>query len=264
MILFEKVTKQFPNGTIALQEVSFHIEPGEFAFIVGPSGAGKTTILRLLLRELEPTSGDIIIEGQNLMNIKKKHLAQHRRKIGAAFQDFKLIEDRTVRENVSLVSEMIVPKFEEVKEHVQDILTTVGLGDRGDLFPSQLSGGELQRTAIARALATHPKILFADEPTGNLDQATGWEIIKVLLEINKSGTTVMVATHNQEFVKALRKRVIELEEGRIIQDSKPTKEEDQKQAQTEKKEKAIPTKEKKVKKDQQKQESKKDNQQPEK
>lgn len=223
MILFENVTKEFPNGTVALHEVSFHVEPGEFVFIVGPSGAGKTTVLRLMLRELEPTQGEIQIEGQDLLSLKKKKLPELRRQIGAVFQDYKLIEDQTVEENVSLISEMIKPSKEEVEEHVNQILNQVSLSEKGQLFPSQLSGGELQRTAIARALATQPKILFADEPTGNLDPATAWEVMNVLVEVNKAGTTVVVATHNQEFVNALNKRTVELKEGRIVKDTKKPK-----------------------------------------
>lgn len=223
MILFENVTKEFPNGTVALREVSFHLEDGEFAFFVGPSGAGKTTILRLILKDLEPTGGKITVGEQDLALLKKKLVPEYRRQIGAAFQDFKIIEDRTVRENVALVSEMVKPSLKEALTDVEEIIRTVGLGEKGDLFPSQLSGGELQRTTIARALAVKPKILFADEPTGNLDQATAWEILNLLLEINKQGTTVLVATHNHDFLSNLDKRVIELNQGRIIKDTKKPK-----------------------------------------
>jgi cell division transport system ATP-binding protein len=220
MIFFDNITKKFPNGTIALQDVSFQIDPGEFCFIVGPSGAGKTTILRLLLREITPSQGTITVNGQDIAKIKKNNLPVYRRGIGASFQDFKLIEDRTVKENVSIVSEMIHSNQEMIDKQVNDILEMVKLPDKAEVFPQQLSGGELQRIAIARALATNPKIIFADEPTGNLDQSTGWEIMNILLEINKLGTTILVATHNQEFLQALKYRVIELEGGRIINDSK--------------------------------------------
>lgn len=227
MIFFENVTKEFPNGTVALTEVTFRFEPGEFGFLVGPSGAGKTTILRLLLKDLSPTSGKISVQGQDISELKNKYLPEHRRQIGSAFQDFKLIEDRTVLENVSIISEMVHSSKEESEQEVEKILELVGLKDKKDLFPSQLSGGELQRTAIARALATKPKILFADEPTGNLDQATAWEIINLLLDINKSGTTVLVATHNLEIIKSLDKRIIELNQGRVVKDTKKPKEEKQ-------------------------------------
>lgn len=223
MIALENVTKKFPNETIALQDVSFHIDPGEFVFIVGASGAGKTTILRLLLHELKPSSGTIHIEGEDIGTLKKNELPALRRKIGAVFQDYKLLDDHTARENVALVSEMIKASNQEVGAHVEEILSLVGLKDKEDLFPSQLSGGELQRTAIARALTTDPKIIFADEPTGNLDPASSWEIIKLLLKINEGGTTVIVATHNEEMVKALKKRIIELEKGRVIGDTKQAK-----------------------------------------
>lgn len=246
MILFDNVTKQFPNGTLALVDVSFHIEPAEFAFVVGPSGAGKTTILRLLLRELTPSSGSVHIQSQDLSQLKKSRLPHLRRQIGAVFQDYKLIEDRKLRENVALVSEMIKATQKEIDEHVNQILSLVGLEEKENLFPSQLSGGELQRTAIARALATQPKILFADEPTGNLDAATAWEIINLLLEINKKGTTVIIATHNEEIVKSLDKRIIELVEGRVVRDTKkpkpkkakkePAKQEEEESAQSQEKE----------------------------
>lgn len=220
MIRFENVTKEFLNRTTALHEVTFHIEPGEFVFIVGPSGAGKTTILRLMIKELFPTSGTIAIAEKELASIKKKDLHKLRRMIGAVFQDYKLLEDRTAEENVALISEMMKTTQEEVAEHVDEVLKLVGLDGKQELFPSQLSGGELQRTAIARALTTKPHIIFADEPTGNLDQATSWEIMNLLLKINKEGTTILIATHNQEITKTLDKRIIELDNGRIVKDTK--------------------------------------------
>ncbi|OGY22121.1 MAG: cell division ATP-binding protein FtsE [Candidatus Chisholmbacteria bacterium RIFCSPLOWO2_01_FULL_49_14] len=220
MIRFENVTKEFPNGTIAIDDVSFVIDPSEFVFLVGPSGAGKTTILRLLMRELHPTSGMINVDGSDLAAIKKRELPLLRRQIGAVFQDYKLISDRTVYENVALVSDIIKRTQREIDEHVNEILSLVGLEEKRDLFPSQLSGGELQRTTIARALATQPSIIFADEPTGNLDQATAWEIINLLLMINKKDTTVIVSTHNQDIVESVDKRVIELVKGRVVRDTK--------------------------------------------
>jgi len=162
MIRFENVTKEFPNGTIAIDDVSFVIDPSEFVFLVGPSGAGKTTILRLLMRELHPTSGMINVDGSDLAAIKKRELPLLRRQIGAVFQDYKLIPDRTVAENVALVSDIIKRTQREIDEHVNEILSLVGLEEKRDLFPSQLSGGELQRTTIARALATQPSIIFAE------------------------------------------------------------------------------------------------------
>lgn len=223
MIIFDNVTKEFPNGTTALQEVSFHIEPGEFLFITGASGAGKTTILRLILGELKPTAGKILVKGEEISLLKKKALPELRRQIGSVFQDYKLIDDRTISENVSLISEMIKQKKEEIDQHVEEILDLVGLKDKADLFPSQLSGGELQRTAIARALATQPQIIYADEPTGNLDEATTWEIINLLTKLNEDGTTVVIATHNQKIIDSLKKRIIELKDGRVVRDTKKPK-----------------------------------------
>lgn len=249
MIFFENVTKEFPNGTTALQEVSFHIDLGEFVFVVGPSGAGKTTILRLLLKELKPTSGKIQVNKKDLNELSKKQLPHLRRQIGAVFQDYKLLTDRTVFENVALVSEIVKQSKEEIEAHVGKILSLVGLEEKGDLFPSQLSGGELQRTAIARALATQPKIIFADEPTGNLDPATAWEIINLLLIINKEGTTVILATHNQDTVKSLDKRIIELEEGRVTRDTKKPKEKIKKKKEKEESEEGKEEAKEKVKKE---------------
>lgn len=229
MIRFESVTKEFPNGTIALENVSFVIDPGEFVFFVGPSGAGKTTILRLLLRELLPSSGSIMVDEHDLVNLRKRDLPLLRRQIGAVFQDYKLIEDRTVAENVALVADILKKTHAQIAGQVSETLSLVGLEEKADLFPSQLSGGELQRTTIARALASQPKVLFADEPTGNLDEATAWEIINLLMTINKQDTTVIIATHNQEIVKSLDKRVVELERGRIVRDTKEPEKKDDRQ-----------------------------------
>jgi cell division transport system ATP-binding protein len=250
MIRFENVTKQFPNETIALEKISFHIESGEFTFIVGPSGAGKTTILRLLLQELKPTSGTILIDKSDIGKITKKQLPDLRRQIGAVFQDYKLITDRTVAENVALVSEIVKQSKEEIEAHVAKILSLVGLEDKADLFPSQLSGGELQRTSIARALATQPKIIFADEPTGNLDPATAWEILNLLLMLNQEGTTVIVATHDLDAVKSLNKRIIELDQGRVVRDTK--KPEEKKKKKKQEKEAEVNQKQAKKEEDQEK------------
>lgn len=223
MIRFEKVSKKYSQGTIALDNVSFLINKGEFVFLVGPSGAGKTTILRLLLREILPTKGKIFVEGEDVVKMSKKKVPLLRRKIGAAFQDFKLLFDRTVFENVSLALEILGKKSEEIKREVNKVLSLVGLKDKGSLFPIQLSGGEFQRTVIARAMVAKPKILFADEPTGNLDRDTSWQIVNLLKQINKLGTTVIMATHNVEIVDSMSQRVIRLEKGKIVSDKKKGK-----------------------------------------
>lgn len=220
MIEFRQVTKQFGNGTVALDKVSFKIEPAEFVFLVGPSGAGKTTVLKLLLRQILPTTGSIFLEKEDIVALHPKKIPWLRRKIGAAWQDYKLLLDRTVAENVSLPLEITAKPGVEIEQEVEKILKTVGLEKKADLFPQQLSGGEVQRTVIARALAGQPPVLFVDEPTGNLDPETAWQIIELLQKINQEGKTVIMATHNAHIVDKLKERVIRLEKGKISSDKK--------------------------------------------
>ena len=223
MIEFRNVVKQFKDGTVALDKANFVIGSGEFVFIVGPSGAGKTTIFRLLIREFLPTSGSIFLDKEEVNTLHRKKIPELRRKIGSAFQDYKLLWDRTVFENISLPLEILGRSSREIENEVLEILELVGLKEKGDLFPLQLSGGEIQRTVIARALIAKPSILFADEPTGNLDPATAWQIVKLLKQINEKGKTVIMATHNFDIVDSLKGRVISLEKGKIISDKKKGK-----------------------------------------
>ena len=223
MIEFKNVVKQFKDGTVALDKLNFVIESGEFVFIVGPSGSGKTTIFRLLIREFLPTSGSIFLEKEEVNTLHRKKIPALRRRIGSAFQDYKLLWDRTVFENISLPLEILGRSSRETENEVLEILELVGLKEKGDLFPLQLSGGEIQRTVIARALIAKPSILFADEPTGNLDPATAWQIVKLLKQINEKGKTVIMATHNFDIVDSLKGRVISLEKGKIISDEKKGK-----------------------------------------
>jgi len=213
MIKFEKVTKKFGEIT-ALEEVSFAVAPGDFVFLTGPSGAGKSAIIKLILHEYLPTSGTIQVDGINVEKMKSKEIMDLRRKVGVVFQDFKLLTDRTLLENVILPLEVFGNNSKTIGDKVKEVLELVGLSDRGSLFPAQLAGGELQRVCIARAMIGNPKILLADEPTGNLDMGTAWQIIKTLKKINKLGTTVLMATHNVEIVKSLKERVIALDKGK--------------------------------------------------
>lgn len=245
MIVFHKVTKKFKDGSVVLDEASFSVDKGEFLFLIGPSGAGKTTISRLLLKEISPTRGRIFVDNEEISKLKKNKIPELRRKIGTAFQDFKIFFDRTIFENVSLPLEIREIKGKEIKERVSKILGLVGLTGKEEFFPVQLSGGELQRVVIARALVGGPKILFADEPTGNLDQETAWGIIDLLRRINEQGTTVIVATHNRSIVESFVKRVILLEKGKIISD---TKKKEKKKDKEEEKEKADKKREGKKKK----------------
>lgn len=219
MILFENVTKKF-GSTLALDEISLEIKQGEFVFIVGPSGAGKSTLLRILTRETIPSSGKVLVDKIDIARLKNKDVPQLRRKIGVVFQDFKLLDDRTVFENVALSLEVRNKSNEEVAKGVEHILKLVEIYDKRNLFPRQLSGGEAQRTAIARAAVGKPDILLADEPTGDLDPKTAWGVIQLLNEINSWGTTIVMATHNQEIVNTLKRRVITIKGGKVVKDSK--------------------------------------------
>ncbi len=222
MIVFEKVTKNF-GEIVALAEVSFKVEKGEFVFLTGPSGAGKTSVIKLLLGEYLPSSGEIEINGEKLGQFSKGKLYLWRRKVGVVFQDYKLFWDKTVAENVALPLEIRRMPASEIASRVKEILKVVGLEERADLFPAQLSGGELQRVSLARAVVTAPEILLADEPTGNLDPETSKEMVKLFREVNKAGTTVLMATHNQEIVDSFKTRVVELSKGRIVRDEKEGK-----------------------------------------
>jgi len=223
MLKFDKVSKKFGDGTIALENIDFVVEKGEFVFLTGPSGAGKTTLLRLLIKEFSPSKGKIYFQDNNIADIKKSSLFQLRRKVGAVFQDFKILTDRTVEENLSLVFDILGKTRKEENKKVEQLLDMVGLEDKSRLFPKQLAGGELQRLALARSLALDPDIIFADEPTGNLDPETAWQIIELLKKINEKGTTLLVATHNYEIVDSLSQRVIRLEKGKIVSDEKKGK-----------------------------------------
>jgi len=236
MIKLDKVSKKFGTGVFALSEVSLNVNKGEFVFLVGSTGAGKTTIFRLLIRDILPTEGNVLVNGWDVVNLPKNKIATLRKNVGVVFQDIKLLLDRTVFENVMLPLEVAGASAEEATKIVETVLGQIGLSEHKDKFPVQLSGGELQRAAIARALVLSPELLLADEPTGNLDAATSWEIVKLLSDINKRGTTVVMATHNRDVIKSLGKRVIHIEKGKIVgdekekKDSEKHKEEDKKQS----------------------------------
>lgn len=220
MIKLEHVSKSYSAGIPALNDISLNIEEGEFVFIVGNSGSGKSTLIKLLLKELEPTKGVITINNRNLNAIRRKQIPKYRRNVGVVFQDFRLLKDRNVYENVAFAQKVIGTPARLIRSSVPTMLSMVGLAAKYKSYPKQLSGGEQQRVAIARALANQPKILLADEPTGNLDNHNAWEIMKLLEEINQKGTTVVVVTHNLEIVKAMKKRVITMKKGVIISDEK--------------------------------------------
>ena len=219
MIELREVTKEYSKGVAALNGINLKIEQGEFVFIVGDSGSGKSTLIKLIMKELEPTSGTIIVNGNNLSRMKHRKVAMYRRNIGVVFQDFRLLKDRNIYDNVAFAQKVIGESNRSIKKNVPLMLSMVGLAAKYRSYPKQLSGGEQQRVAIARALINRPKILLADEPTGNLDNNNAWEIMKLMEEINNNGTTVVVVTHNLEIVKAMNKRVVTMKKGVIVDDS---------------------------------------------
>jgi cell division transport system ATP-binding protein len=218
IVVLHDVTKRYPNGKEALKDVDLVVPEGDFVFLVGPSGAGKSTLMKLLIRDELATQGDVVIDGFDLARIKRRQVPRIRRKIGIVFQDFKLLPRKSVRENVAFALEVTGTPRRQIKPSVDRVLALVGLTEQADQIPTQLSGGEQQRTAIARALVHDPRIIIADEPTGNLDPVISWEIIQLLLRINELGVTILMATHDAEVVTALRKRVVALEDGRVIRD----------------------------------------------
>jgi len=219
MITFHEVSKQY-NSLAALADVSLEIADSEFVFLVGPTGAGKSTLLKLIIREELPTAGQVFVDGLEVSSLPSSHVPQLRRRVGTIFQDFKLLPQRTVFENIAFPLEILGLSDEEIKKTTKDILELVGLEDKSHHFPSQLSGGEAQRTAIARAFVLRPEIILADEPTGNLDAASAWEIMKLLGRLNNLGTVVIMATHNMDISSSLPHRKVEMQKGRIVRDSK--------------------------------------------
>ena len=218
MIEMQNVYKTYPNGVKAINAISIKINQGEFAYIVGPSGAGKSTFIKMMYREEKPSSGNIIVNGANVAKIKDSRVPIFRRHIGVVFQDFKLLPKLTVYENIAFALEVIEQSPEEIKKRVLEVLELVKLKGKMDSFPDELSGGEQQRVSIARSIVNSPKVVIADEPTGNLDPETSWEIMDIFEEINKRGTTILIATHNREIVNTIRKRVIAIENGNVVRD----------------------------------------------
>jgi cell division transport system ATP-binding protein len=208
----------YPNGKVALTDVNVMIPAGDFVFLVGPSGAGKSTFIRLLIREQLPTAGRVVVAGRDLSRMRRREIPRLRRRIGIVFQDFRLLPAKTVFENVAFALEVTGSSRTDIRRRVPQLLNLVGLHEHDEHLPTQLSGGEQQRVAIARALVHDPAMLIADEPTGNLDPVTSWEIIQLLIQINELGTTVLMATHNQEIVNAMRRRVLALEHGTLVRD----------------------------------------------
>lgn len=218
MIALDNVYKTYSTGVSALNGVSMRINKGEFVFVVGSSGSGKTTLFKLLLKELEPTSGTIYMNNQNIGRMRRRRIPRMRRGIGVVFQDFRLLKDRNVYENIAFAQRVVGKSSKFIKNSVPQLLGLVGLSDKEKAYPNELSGGEQQRVALARALANNPPVLLADEPTGNLDPKNAWEIMKLLEEINLRGTTVIVVTHNKDIVENMQKRVITLSNGVVVSD----------------------------------------------
>ncbi len=218
MIEMHDVYKQYPNGVMAANGITIHIKQGEFVYVVGPSGAGKSTFIKMMYREERPSKGDVIVNGMNLAKIKNTKVPYVRRNIGVVFQDFKLLPSLTVYENIAFALEVIEEHPKNIKKRVMEVLDLVNLKHKARMLPNELSGGEQQRISIARSIINNPKVMIADEPTGNLDPETSWEIMEIFEEINTRGTTIVMATHNREIVNTIRHRVIAVENGRIVRD----------------------------------------------
>ena len=220
MLEMRHAGKVYPGGAVALEDINVHISPGEFVFLVGPSGAGKSTFIRLISREIEPTSGQILVDGVDVMKLKRGDIPYLRRQLGIVFQDFRLLNDRTAYENVAFAMEVIEAPRRLIRQRVNEVLDLVGLKGRGNNYPGEMSGGEQQRVAIARAIVNDPLLVIADEPTGNLDPETSKEIMEIFSEINSRGTTIIMATHDKTMVDYMQKRVIALENGRLVRDDR--------------------------------------------
>lgn len=220
MLEMRHAGKAYPGGAVALEDINVHISPGEFVFLVGPSGAGKSTFIRLISREIEPTSGQILVDGVDVMKLKRGDIPYLRRQLGIVFQDFRLLNDRTAYENVAFAMQVIEAPSHKIRQRVNEVLDLVGLKGRGNNYPGEMSGGEQQRVAIARAIVNDPLLVIADEPTGNLDPETSKEIMEIFSEINSRGTTIIMATHDKTMVDYMQKRVIALENGRLVRDDR--------------------------------------------
>ncbi|MBN2898581.1 MAG: cell division ATP-binding protein FtsE [Clostridia bacterium] len=218
MIKMLNVSKKYNNGVIAVANMNLNIKRGDFVFLVGPSGAGKSTFIKMLLKEENPTSGHVVVDDLDITKLHRRKVPELRRKIGVVFQDFRLLPNKTVYENIAFAMEITETKPRDIRKHVPMVLSIVGLADKQKMYPDQLSGGEQQRVSIARAIINNPPILIADEPTGNLDPETSREIMKLLLQINRRGTTVLMATHDKEIVDLMKQRVIAIEKGRVVRD----------------------------------------------
>lgn len=220
MLEMRHAGKVYPGGAVALEDINVHIRPGEFVFLVGPSGAGKSTFIRLISREIEPTSGQILVDGVDVMKLNRGDIPYLRRQLGIVFQDFRLLNDRTAYENVAFAMQVIEAPSHKIRQRVNEVLELVGLKGRGDNYPGEMSGGEQQRVAIARAIVNDPLLVIADEPTGNLDPETSKEIMEIFTQINSRGTTILMATHDKTMVDYMQKRVIALENGRLVRDDR--------------------------------------------
>lgn len=220
MIVFENVSKVYDGGVVGAQDIDLHIAKGEFAFLVGPSGSGKSTVIKLILKELDPTDGRILVAGRNLNTLRRSKIPLLRRNIGCVFQDFKLLPNKTVYENVAYALEVVGEPHRSIRRKVPEILNLVGLGEKTNSLPSEISGGEQQRVSVARAFVNHPPLLLADEPTGNIDPDTSVGIMQLLLRINRTGTTILCATHDRDMVDRMRKRVLALDVGRLVRDER--------------------------------------------